>query len=79
MRKGDMVEAEKWCRLGALEYRHPSIMVFYGDFLAGRKRHKEALRWYKLALQSAKNKGADAFAGLVERKVRLLTSGVPGK
>ena len=79
MRKGDLAEAEKWCRLGALEYRHPSIMVFYGDFLAGRKRHKEALRWYKLALRSAKENGAAPFAGLVEGKIRLLTSGVSAK
>lgn len=68
-------EAEKWCRLGVLEYRHPSLMVFYGDFLIGQKRFKEAERWYALALHLARKDQKKEFLHLVETKLNRLKAG----
>lgn len=75
VRKGMLHEAEKLCRLGVYEYRHPPIMVFYGDLLAGQKRFKEALRWYDLALKLAREKGEKSFVRFVEAKRKVLVSG----
>ena len=72
IKAGRLFEAEKWCRLGVLEYRHPSIMVFYGDFLTGQKRFKEAGRWYSLALHLARKDQKKEFFRLVETKLNRL-------
>ena len=75
IKAGRLHEAEKWCRLGVLEYRHPSIMVFYGDFLTGQKRFKEAGRWYSLALHHARKDQKKEFLRLVETKLNRLKAG----
>lgn len=75
IKAGRLYEAEKWCRLGVLEYRHPSIMVFYGDFLTGQKRFKEAVRWYSLALHHARKDQKKEFLRLVETKLKRLKAG----
>lgn len=69
MRSGDMAGAEKWCRLGAYEYRHPSLMVLYGDLLCRTGRFNEGCRWFSLALYYARKNGKKEFCRLVEKKL----------
>lgn len=70
IRSGDLVRGERWCRLGALEHRHPSIMVFYGDFLVAQKRFREGRRWYNFALRMAEKSNRSDFIRLVEMKLK---------
>lgn len=72
LKAGKLQQAENWCKLGALEYKHPSIMVLYADFLAGQKRFDESERWLKLAVQNARGAGKKDFLRIVEPKLRAL-------
>ena len=64
--------AESWFRLGAAEFRYPSLMHFYGDFLVWHGRYKEARRWYLLALARGRSARQTRFAAFVENKLRRL-------
>ena len=64
--------AEGWFRLGAAEFRYPSLMHFYGDFLVWHGRYKEARRWYLLALARGRSARQTRFAAFVENKLRRL-------
>lgn len=64
--------AEGWFRLGAAEFRYPSLMHFYGDFLVWHGRYKEARRWYLLALACGRSARQPHFAAFVEGKLRRL-------
>ena len=64
--------AEGWFRLGAAEFRYPSLMHFYGDFLVWHGRYKEARRWYLLALARGRSARQTRFAAFVEKKLRRL-------
>ena len=64
--------AEGWFRLGAAEFRYPSLMHFYGDFLVWHGRYKEARRWYLLALARGRSARQTRFVTFVENKLRRL-------
>ena len=64
--------AEKWLQLGAGEFRYPSIMLFYGDYLFDRKRLHEAKRWYHLALYCAMSSGQKQFCDFVRKRIETL-------
>lgn len=64
--------AEAWFRLGAAEFRYPSLMQFYGDFLVWHGRYKEARRWYLLALSRGRSARQANFVAFIEKKLRRL-------
>ena len=70
--RGEHRTAQNWFRLGAAEFRYPSVMLFYGDYLVYHKRAHEALRWYKLALFCARQGGVKDFAAFVRMRIREL-------
>ena len=70
--KGEHKTAQNWFRLGAAEFRYPSVMLFYGDYLVYHKREREALRWYKLALFCARQERVKDFAVFVRMRIREL-------
>ena len=72
LKSGKWQQAENWCKLGALEYRHSSIMVLYADFLAGQKRFDASERWLKHALHNARCAGQKDFLRVVEPKLKAL-------
>ena len=65
-------KAESWFKLGAAEFRYPSLMHFYGDFLVWHGRYKEARRWYLLALARGRSARQARFVAFVEKKLRHL-------
>ncbi len=65
-------KAESWFRLGAAEFRYPSLMQFYGDFLVWHGRYKEARRWYLLARACGRSARQTNFVAFVEKKLRRL-------
>ena len=73
--RGEFKKAEKWMKLGAAEYRYPSLMLLYGSFLIQQKRLTEARRWITLACHSAEKAGEKRFAAHARR---LLTT-IPQK
>jgi hypothetical protein len=70
--RGQHRSAENWLRLGAAEFRQPSIMQFYGDYLFSRKRYVEARRWYLLAEKCALTDRQKFFADYVRKKINIL-------
>ena len=70
--QGKHATAEKWLLLGAREFRYPSIMLFYGDYLVDRKRLHHAGRWYRLALQYGKQDGQKQFCDFVSKRLEIL-------
>lgn len=74
MKKGELQKAENWLKLGAGIHRYPSMMLFYGDYLAQRRRYREALRWYALAGNYGRRAGQHAFAAVAEKKIKALKS-----
>ena len=70
--RGQHRAAENWLRLGAAEFRYPSLMQFYGDYLFSRKRYVEARRWYLLAEKYALADKQAFFADFVRKKITIL-------
>ena len=70
--RGQHRAAENWLRLGAAEFRQPSLMKFYGDYLFSRKRYVEARRWYLLAEKYALADKQARFAAFVRKKITIL-------
>jgi hypothetical protein len=67
--RGKHKTAENWLRLGAAEFRYPSMMQFYGDYLFSQKRYIEARRWYLLAEKYALADKQAFFADFVRKKI----------
>lgn len=65
--RGEFQKAENWLKLGAGEFRYPSLMLLYGSFLIRQKRLSEARRWLNLACHYADRAGEKAFAAYVRR------------
>lgn len=70
--RGKHKTAENWLRLGAAEFRYPSMMQFYGDYLFSQKRYMEARRWYLLAEKYALADKQAFFAGFVRKKITVV-------
>lgn len=72
--KGKHATAEKWFKLGAEEFKYPSIMVYYGDYLTGQRRFKEARFWYGTAESFARRDGKKGFLFILHKKVEMLNA-----
>lgn len=70
--RGKHKTAENWLRQGAAEFRYPSVMQFYGDYLFSQKRFMEARRWYLLAEKYALADKQAFFAGFVRKKITVV-------
>ena len=70
--RGQHRTAENWLRLGAAEFRYPSMMQYYGDYLFSQKRYIESRRWYLLAENYALADRQSFFANLVRKKINVL-------
>jgi hypothetical protein len=64
--------AQKWFYKGAAEYRFPSVMVFFGDYLTYHRRFREARHWYRLALSYAMRDRQQRFMFILRKKMELL-------
>ncbi|MBE6384898.1 MAG: hypothetical protein E7048_04435 [Lentisphaerae bacterium] len=64
--------AQKWFLLGSAEFRYPSVMVFYGDYLAWHRRFQEARHWYKLAAFFAEQDKQLVFLQILRKKMAYL-------
>lgn len=70
--KGEHRRAELWLQLGAAEFKYPSIMNFYGDYLFSRRRFKECRFWFLMAEKQALKDRQKTFADHVRKKIDVL-------
>lgn len=64
--------AKKWFQLGAAEFKYPSIMLFYGDYLFYHKQFRQARRWYELAAFYALKDRQKGFYSFVRQRITVL-------
>ena len=69
-KRGEFAVGEAWLKFGVMQQRSPSVMLYYGDWNAHKKRSHQAEYFYRYALKTARqNNAPQAFISALEKRL----------